>query len=125
MLNVPLPTGSPVYLVKPSLHLRSATSATAVLTASGARKYTSTRWGVEQSTTFTPTTFGSSTGGGSARQSPTSRSNQFTVRAAGVGDGGGTLVVTAVTAGAEVGSVVGFDGLAPHAVNDASATNPA
>src|SRR4051812_24905311 len=67
----------------------------AVLTANGTRRETSARCGVVQSTTATAITLGS-VGGGSARQSPTSRSNQFTERAIGVGIGGATVVVVVV-----------------------------
>src|SRR4029079_11371397 len=74
-----------------TVHSRSAMSATAALTATGTRAYTSAAWFVAQSTIATVTTLGSF-GGGSSRQSPMSRSTQLLVRGLCGGVGAATEV---------------------------------
>src|SRR5262245_36802038 len=71
-------TDRPVYGANPALQSLVATMATALSTAIGARRYTSAKCAVAQSTTVTVTRL-RSIGGRSATHSPTCRSIHFTV----------------------------------------------
>src|SRR5262249_28172647 len=93
-------TDCSVYWEKPISHSRLATSAMAAFTPTAARKYTSARCAVAQSTTATVTTLGS-VGGRSTRQSPTSRATHFSVRGPCVS--GAAIAVVVLTAVAAVG----------------------
>src|SRR6202000_884149 len=83
-------TGLPVYGANPALQLRLATVAMALSTAIGARRYTSAKCAVAQSTTVTVTRLRSA-GGRSATHSPTCRSIHFSFR-----DSGGVAAALAV-----------------------------
>src|SRR5690242_833794 len=93
-------------------------SATAALTSTLVRRYTSAACGIAQSTTDTMTTPGS-TGGGSARQSPTCRSIHFLTCGPCAATDVAVVSATALVAKALV--VGGTVSAPPHAVSITSA----